>query len=89
MERVQARLTKQEQQIDELTRQTFDADKEETGEMESSLQRLQRAVQRNRDRLREHEEAYRLQLETLERKKHLRLALLRGDVVPMPVKDAE
>jgi hypothetical protein len=89
IERVQGRLTKQEQRIDELTRQTLGACGEQTLELEDTIQHLQRSAQRNRDRLRDHEDAYRLQLAMLERKKHLHLAMLRGDVVPLAPKDGE
>jgi hypothetical protein len=89
IERVQVRLAKQEQRIDELTRQTLDTCGEQTLELETTIQHLQCSAQCNRDRLREHEEAYRSQLEILERKKHLHLALLRGDVVLSAPNDDE
>jgi hypothetical protein len=81
IEQILARLAEQEQQIDELSREALDVVGERSWELAGSLERLQRAARCNRDRLREHEQAYGLQLQALERKKHLRLALLRGEVV--------
>jgi hypothetical protein len=50
-------------------------------ELALDLERLHRAVGRNRSRLRRHQEAYHRQVLVLQRKKQLRLALERGEVV--------
>jgi hypothetical protein len=89
IEQVRTRLMEQEKQIVELSRQALDTAREQATDPAVSLQRLQSAAQRNRDRLVAHEQAYTLQLQVLERKKQFRLALLRGDVVVVPEKDAE
>jgi hypothetical protein len=89
IEQVRDRLAQQEQQIYELSRQALAENGEHSGVLAESLQRLQLAACRNRDRLQEHEQAYTLQLQGLERRKHLRLALLRGDMVVTIPNDAE
>jgi hypothetical protein len=89
IEQLRARLSRQEQQLDELSRQPHDAPGERAESLESSLQQLQRAARRNRDRLFEHEQAYSAELDLLEQKKHLRLAMLRGEIVVIPRNDAD
>jgi hypothetical protein len=56
-------------------------------EMALTLERLHRAVQRNRARLVRLEEAYERRRLCFERKKQLRLALARGEVVVVPPGD--
>jgi hypothetical protein len=89
IEEVRARLTEQEKQIVELSRQALLTVGKQNSDLAASLHRLQRSAERNRDRLQEHEEVYGLQLKLLERKKRLRLALLRGDVVVLPQDEVE
>jgi Tfp pilus assembly protein PilN len=89
IEVVRARLTEQEKRIVELSRQAPLAAGKRNSDLTASLHRLQRLAERNRDRLQEHEEVYGLQLKLLERKKRLRLALLRGDVVVLPHDEVE
>jgi hypothetical protein len=88
IEKVSAHLTEQEKQIVELSRQVPDAAGEQAQDLAAMLGRLQRAARRSRNRLEQHEQAYSHELAALERKKHVRRALLRGDVVVVSSHDA-
>lgn len=89
IEEFRVRLAEQEKQIVALSRQLPAVTGKQDADVAASLDRLQRAAQRNRDRIDQHETAYSRQLEILERKKRLRLTLLRGDVVAVPHDEVE